>query len=90
MNYDKLDPLLAAAVDKSTNDEAPLLPIYIYTAKARDESATIFLNGIGVRVYSKNQDTFTAAVSPQTVKSLSLQPWVRYIKFSLQTTLAQP
>ena len=57
-----------------------MLAVYIYTAKSRDATATIFLNGIGVRVYSKNQDTFTATVSPHTVKELSQQPWVRYVK----------
>lgn len=82
MNYPKLDPPLAAAVDESKSAEEPLLAVYIYTAKSRDESATVFLNGLGVRVYSKNQDTFTATVSPHTVKKLSQQPWVRYVKLS--------
>lgn len=80
MNYQKLDAALAAAVDESKSAEEPLLAVYIYTAKSRDESATVFLNGLGIRVYSKNQDTFTAIVSPRTVKKLSQQPWVRYVK----------
>ena len=82
MNYHKVDAPLAAAVDEIKNAEEPLLAVYIYTAKSRDESATIFLNGLGVRVYSKNQDTFTATVSPHTVRELSQQPWVRYVKLS--------
>jgi hypothetical protein len=82
MNYPKIDATLAAAVDEIKNAEEPLLTVFIYTAKTRDATATIFLNGIGVRVYSKNQEIFTATVSPQTVKKLSQQPWVRYIKLS--------
>ena len=82
MNYRRIDATLAAAVDESKNAKEPLLAVYIYTAKSRDETATIFLNGLGVRVYSKNQDTFTATVSPQTVKELSQQPWVRHVKLS--------
>jgi hypothetical protein len=82
MNYRKVDATLAAAVDEFKSAKEPLLAVYIYTAKSRDETATIFLNDIGVRVYSKNQDTFTATVSPHTVKRLSLQPWVRYVKLS--------
>jgi len=82
MNYRKVDAPLAAAVDEIKSPEESLLAIFIYTAKTRDETATIFLNGIGVRVYSKNQEIFTATVSPQTVKKLSQQPWVRYVKLS--------
>ncbi len=82
MNYHKVDAPLAAAVDEIKNAEEPLLAVFIYTAKSRDETATTFLNGIGVRVYSKNQEIFTATVSPHTVKELSQQPWVRYVKLS--------
>ncbi len=82
MNYRKIDATLAAAVDKIKNAGEPILAVFIYTAKTRDETATTFLNGIGVRVYSKNQEIFTATVSPQTVKELSQQPWVRYVKLS--------
>lgn len=82
MNHHKIDATLAAALDESKNPEEPMLAVFIYTAKSRDETATIFLNGLGVRVYSKNQDTFTATVSPHTVKELSQQPWVRYVKLS--------
>ncbi len=82
MNYPKIDATLAAALDESKSAEEPLLAVFIYTAKSRDETATIFLNGIGVRVYSPNQEIFTATVSPQTVKKLSQQPWVRYVKSS--------
>jgi hypothetical protein len=56
MNYRKVDATLAAALDEINNAEEPLLAVFIYTAKSRDETATIFLNGIGVRVYSKNQE----------------------------------
>lgn len=81
MNYHKVDAPLAAAVDEIKNAEEPLA-IFIYTAKSRDETATTFLNAIGVRVYSANQQIFTATVSPHTVKELSQQPWVRYVKLS--------
>lgn len=82
MNHRKIDAPLAAAVAEIENAEEPMLAVFIYTAQSRDEAATIFLNGIGVRVYSKNQEIFTATVSPQTVKKLSQQPWVRYVKLS--------
>jgi hypothetical protein len=82
MNHRKIDATLAAALDEIKSAEEPLLSVFIYTAKSRDETATIFLNGIGVRVYSTNQEIFTATVSPQTVKKLSQQPWVRYVKLS--------
>ncbi len=82
MNYHKVDATLAVALDEIKSAEEPLLSVFIYTAKSRDETATTFLNGIGVRVYSKNQEIFTATVSPQTVKKLSQQPWVRYVKLS--------
>lgn len=82
MNFHKIDPTLAAAIDEIKNAEEPILAVSIYTAKSRDETATLFLNGLGVRVYSKNQDTFTATVSPRTVKELSQQPWVRFVKLS--------
>lgn len=82
MNYHKVDATLAVALDEIKSVEEPLLSVFIYTAKSRDETATTFLNGIGVRVYSKNQEIFTATVSPQTVKKLSQQPWVRYVKLS--------
>jgi len=82
MDYRKVDATLAAAVDETKNAEEPTLAVFIYTAKSRDESATIFLNGIGIRVYSTNQEIFTATVSPHTVKELSQQPWVRYVKLS--------
>lgn len=82
MNDQKLDAALAAVLDEIKSAKEPRLAVYIYTAKSRDESATVFLNGLGVRVYSKNQDTFTAIVSPNTVKKLSQQPWVRYVKLS--------
>lgn len=83
MNYHKIDATLVAALDEIKNADEPMLSVFIYTAKSRDETATIFLNGIGVRVYSKNQDTFTAIVSPHTIKELSQQPWVRYVKLHL-------
>jgi hypothetical protein len=82
MNYRKVDAPLAAALDEIKSAKEPLLAVFIYTAKSRDETATIFLNGIGVRVYSKNQEIFTATISPRKVKELSLQPWVRYVKLS--------
>jgi hypothetical protein len=82
MNYRKVDATLAAALDEIKSAEEPMLAVFIYTAKSRDETATTFLNGIGVRVYSKNQEIFTATVSPHTVKELSQQPWVRYVKLS--------
>jgi len=87
MNYRKVDVTLAAAVDEIENAEELLLAVCIYTAKTRDETATIFLNGIGVRVYSTNQEIFTATVSPHTVKELSQQPWVRYVKLSQKLNL---
>lgn len=82
MDYHKVDATLAATLEEIKNADEPLLAVCIYTAKTRDETATIFLNGIGVRVYSTNQEIFTATVSPQTVKKLSQQPWVRFVKLS--------
>ncbi len=82
MNNRKVDAMLAAALDEIKSAEEPLLAVFIYTAKSRDETATIFLNDIGVRVYSANQQIFTATVSPHTVEELSHQPWVRYVKLS--------
>ena len=87
MNHRKIDATLAAAVDETKNAEEPMLAVFIYTAKSRDETATTFLNGLGIRVYSKNQEIFTATVSPHTVKELSQQPWVRYVKLSQKLQL---
>lgn len=82
INYRKIDAPLAAAVEEIGNAEEPTLAIFIYTAQSRDEAATIFLHGLGIRVYSTKQEIFTATVSPQTVKELSQQPWVRFVKLS--------
>lgn len=82
INYRKVDAPLAAAVDEIKNTEEPTLAVFIYTAKSRDETATTFLNGLGIRVYSAHQEIFTATVSPHTVKELSQQPWVRFVKLS--------
>jgi len=87
MNYGKVDAPLAAAVDEIENVEEPTLAVFIHTAPSRDEIATTFLNGIGVRVYSKNQEIFTATVSPHTVEELSQQPWVRYVRLSQKLLL---
>ena len=87
MNYQKVDATLAAALDEIKNAEEPTLAVFIYTARSRDETATIFLNGLGVRVYSTHQEIFTATVSPHTVKELSQQPWVRYVKLSQKLNL---
>lgn len=82
INYRKVDAPLAAAVEEIENTEDPTLAIFIYTARSRDEAATIFLHRLGIRVYSTNQEIFTATVSPHTVKELSQQPWVRFVKLS--------
>lgn len=87
MNHRKIDAPLAAALDEIKNAGEPLLSIFIYTARSHDESATTFLNSLGVRVYSAHQEIFTATVSPHTVKELSQQPWVRYVKLSQKLQL---
>jgi hypothetical protein len=62
MNYGKADTPLAAAVDEIKNTEEPMLAVFRFIAKAADEAATTFLNGIGVMVYSICQQIFTATV----------------------------
>jgi hypothetical protein len=70
--WGKLHNTQARGLKSKTLRKIKLAPVY--TAKSCDETATTFLNGIGVRVYSKNQEIFTATVSPYTVKELSQQP----------------
>jgi hypothetical protein len=63
MNYSKVGAPLAAAIDEIKNAAAPSLVVVIHTAEASDEAATIFLNSIGVMVYSICHQIFIATVS---------------------------
>lgn len=47
INYRKVDAPLAAAVEEIENAEDPTLAIFIYTARSRDDAATIFLHTMG-------------------------------------------
>ncbi len=81
MNYQKLDPALAMALNDVQNPEEPSLVVFIHTEPAPDAEAAAFLEGLGVNVTS-GRDVFTAKLSANAVSQLSQQPWVQYIRLS--------
>ncbi len=81
MNYQKLDPALAMALNDVQNPEEPSLVVFIHTEPAPDEEAAAFLERLGINVTS-GRDVFTAKLSAHAVSQLSEQPWVQYIRLS--------
>jgi hypothetical protein len=82
MNYQKIDAVLAAALDEIKNPEEPALSVFIQTAQTPGSSVTAFLKDLGVHGISPGRQLFTATLSPRAVSVLSEQPWVRSLKLS--------
>ncbi|MBH8555013.1 hypothetical protein I8751_22230 [Nostocaceae cyanobacterium CENA357] len=82
MNYQKLDPALAMALNNAQAPEAQGLEVFIHTESILQPTATTVLKSFGVNDVSSNKDIFTAILSPSAISQLSEQPWVKYLKLS--------
>lgn len=81
MNYQKLDAALAMAMNDVENREERCVVVFIHTESVPDDTATAFLQGLGVNVAS-GRDVFTATLSVNAIGQLSEQSWVRYLRLS--------
>lgn len=81
MNYQKLDPALAIALNDVHNPEQPSLTVFIQTDSAPDAAGTTLLKSLGIGVTS-GRNTFSATLSANAISQLSEQSWVKYIKLS--------
>jgi hypothetical protein len=82
MNYQKLDPALAMALNNVQAPEAQSLEVFIDTESILEPTATTVLESFGINDASSGKDTFTARLSPAAISQLSEQPWVKYLKLS--------
>jgi hypothetical protein len=82
MNYQKLDANLVLALDEVSDTELVSLVVFIYTETNLNSTATAVLENLGVSGVSREQDLFTATLSPDQIAQLSDLPWVRLIRRS--------
>ncbi|BAZ53532.1 hypothetical protein NIES4103_62110 [Nostoc sp. NIES-4103] len=82
MNYQKLDPALAMALNDVPDSQAPSLAVFIHTEPVLNTAATAVLENCGISGVTSGKDIFTATLSPNTISQLSEQPWVKYLKLS--------
>ncbi len=82
MNYQKLDPALAMALNNAQTPETQGLEVFIHTESILQPTATTVLKSFGINDVSSNKDIFTARLLPSAISQLSEQPWVKYLKLS--------
>ena len=87
MDYRKIDAALAAALDGPTDiaprrGPASLLSVFVHVDPAAAIRRRAELARLGVRAGSLLGGVGTASLSPEQVRELSEQPWVRQIRLS--------
>lgn len=87
MNFSKLDTALISALKQIQNQSKPCLVVFIHTESVLDSAATALLEDLGVSGITEGKNVFTATVSPNAISQLSEQPWVQYLKLSVQLRL---
>jgi hypothetical protein len=80
MDYRKVDPGLASALEEVDDQESASLTVFIHTVQVPDREAIRVLKGFGVA--TGEGQIFTGKLSPRAVAQLSEQPWVQSIKLS--------
>ncbi|HEY9636985.1 MAG TPA: hypothetical protein V6D14_26530 [Coleofasciculaceae cyanobacterium] len=81
MNYQKLDPALAIALNDVQNPEERSLAVFIHTEPV-PEAASSLLQSLGVSGVTTGRKVLTATLSANAISQLSDQPWVQYLKLS--------
>jgi hypothetical protein len=87
MNYQKLDPALAIALNDVPNPEESSLVVFIHTEPVVDADAAAVLSNLGVSTATAGRDIFTATLSPNAISQLSEEPWVKSLNLSQQLRL---
>lgn len=90
MDYRKLDAALAAALEDEERPAAarggarpvPKLPVFVHVDPAAAAARRAELARLGLRAGSMLGGIGTATLSPEQVRELSEQPWVRQIRLS--------
>jgi hypothetical protein len=90
MDYRKIDAALAAALEDEERPAtvrqqpggAPKLPVFVHVDPAAAVRRRAELARLGVRAGSVLGGIGTASLSPEQVRELSEQPWVRQIRLS--------
>jgi len=82
MNYQKIDPGLAGALEDALNPDARTLVVFIQTAGPPSPDQFTLLRQYGVSDADTDRQIFTVTLSPRAVEELSDQPWVKYLSLS--------
>jgi hypothetical protein len=80
MNYQKIDPALAGALDRVGDSDENILPVFIHTRRISDMDEISILQELGISGVTLGRSIFTGLISPRRVRFLADQPWVRSIK----------
>ncbi len=80
MNYDKIDAALASAIEEGADNDRHT--VFIFADKEPSVEGIDVLKAAGVDIKDGKQSIFTAALSAEKIKDLSLQPWVKFIQLS--------
>jgi hypothetical protein len=81
VDYRKLDPALAIALQDAPNLDDPTLLVFVHTERPPGAQEAAALERHGIRT-GDGRGPFTATLSPRAVEDLSDQPWVRSLKLS--------
>ncbi len=91
MDYRKIDAALAAALEDEdrpaaapadSRGRAPRLPVFVHVDPTAAVRRRAELARLGLRAGSMLGGIGTASLSPEQVRELSEQPWVRQIRLS--------
>jgi hypothetical protein len=76
MDYGKIDPALAGALQELDDAEQRTLPVFVRTDGSQDREALSLLQQVGVHGADPVGSVFTGTCSASGVAKLSEQPWV--------------
>ena len=84
MDYSKMDAALSAILSEPTVRSGDRLTVSIRTDGPLDPAQQAELRHLGVHGVESERSVFSATLSPQTIISLTEQPWIRRLSLARQ------
>ncbi len=84
LNYSKIDAALNVVLQDQRNPDSKEINVFISTNAVPDNGQAAYLARLGVTNPSNQTTIFTATLSTNEIEALSNQPWVKYLRGSVQ------
>ncbi len=82
MDYQKVDPALAAALTEAPDPEARTLAVFVHLERSLGAEQIACLERLEVPAGQAGARVVTATVSVRAVAELTEQSWVQYVRLS--------